>query len=466
MTERSGNDPSGDYAHQLLSACDLATQRVGPGSSVEPALEWARSGAMALTGEVDGAPRFASGPLATAAAGTGRALASLAPGSKLATIDAATLLGERAAIAGLTRQGQVSAGGSARLLEARDGTLVLNLPRPDDWSLLPAWLESDDVPSSIDASDRWGRLQTRIALASRHDLVERGRLIGLAVADAPRSIDSDRPWFRREHASETAAPGIDRPIRLLDLSSLWAGPLAASLLAMCGVEVLKIESPERPDGARRGPKAFFDLMNANKEGCALDLRVTRDREIFDRLLDHADIVLESARPRALEQLGYDAGSWASSRAGRLWVAITGYGRTTAARDWIAYGDDAAIAAGLGWSDTASSDGPVASPSPCFCGDAIADPLTGLHAALITLAHLRTGRGGLLDFCLVDVCAKAGSIRAGRLDRPLVREPDGRFVLDDEAGTPIESPRARITIGSAPELAPPDEGMIERWTRGC
>jgi hypothetical protein len=398
MTERSGNDPSGDYAHQLLSACDLATQRVGPGSSVEPALEWARSGAMALTGEVDGAPRFASGPL--------------------------------------------------------------------DWSLLPAWLESDDVPSSIDASDRWGRLQTRIALASRHDLVERGRLIGLAVADAPRSIDSDRPWFRREHASETAAPGIDRPIRLLDLSSLWAGPLAASLLAMCGVEVLKIESPERPDGARRGPKAFFDLMNANKEGCALDLRVTRDREIFDRLLDHADIVLESARPRALEQLGYDAGSWASSRAGRLWVAITGYGRTTAARDWIAYGDDAAIAAGLGWSDTASSDGPVASPSPCFCGDAIADPLTGLHAALITLAHLRTGRGGLLDFCLVDVCAKAGSIRAGRLDRPLVREPDGRFVLDDEAGTPIESPRARITIGSAPELAPPDEGMIERWTRGC
>jgi len=425
---------------------------------------------MALTGKADSAPRFATGPLATAAAGVGRALATLAPRSSLATLDAAALLGERAAIAGLTRRGRISAGGSARLFDACDGPIVVNFPRADDWSLVPAWLESEDAPSSIDAADRWGRLQTRIALEARENLIERGRLIGLAVADAPQSIDPDRPWFRLENASETSAPGIERPIRLLDLSNLWAGPLAASLLAMCGIEVLKIEGPERPDGARRGPKPFFDLLNANKEGCALDLRSAADRPIFDRLLERADIVLESARPRALEQLGYDAGSWTSSRAGRLWVSITGYGRTTAARDWIAYGDDAAIAAGLGWSNMCRSDRQAESAelcfSPCFCADAVADPLTGLHAALIALVHLRTGRGGVLDLSLVDICARAAAARAGRLDVPLVRKRDGRFELDDEDSTPIEAPRARAAIGCGPDLAPPSERLIERWTAPC
>ena len=118
-----------------------------------------------------------------------------------------------------------------------------------------------------------------------------------------------------------------------------------------------------------------------------------------RLLDSADIVLESARPRALAQLGFDASAWVDARPGRLWASITGYGRE---HEWIAFGDDAAIAAGL-----AFGPGGADSP-PRFCADAIADPLTGLTTAVAILALHSAGRGGLLSLALADVAAHAAA----------------------------------------------------------
>jgi crotonobetainyl-CoA:carnitine CoA-transferase CaiB-like acyl-CoA transferase len=235
------------------------------------------------------------------------------------------------------------------------------------------------------------------------------------------------------------------------------------LLALAGIEVLKIESPDRPDGARRGPPAFFDLLNANKEGCALDLRATPDREIFERLLETADLVLESARPRALEQLGYDPAGWLGSRPGRLWISITGYGRGHPERDWVAYGDDAAIAAGLAWPPAGSASSGPASEGPCFCADAIADPLTGLHAAAIALALTKVGRGGLLDLSLVDVAARAAGLSAGALVRPIERGAGTDSVIVDGARIEIAAPRARIATGSAPRLAPPCTRLLSKWT---
>jgi hypothetical protein len=414
---------------------------------------------MALTGDADAAPRFASGPLATAAQAAAMALVALAPRSTLARLDPSALLGERAALSGLGRNGQVSAGGSARLLPALDGLLALNLPREADWSLVPAWLATE--PSSQKPGN-WPALAARVATRRVGPLVDRGRLMGLAVSDAPKPTDSKRPWFRIQHASQAPPSAATRPLRLLDLSSLWAGPLAASLLASAGVQVLKIESPDRPDGARNGPAAFFDLINANQTGCAIDLQQPRDRAAFERLLDGADIVLESARPRALEQLGYDAGAWVDAAPGRLWVSITGYGRQAPERDWIAFGDDAAIAAGLAWSPTAQA-GP---PSACFCGDAIADPLTGLHAAAIVLAHRRAGRGGLLELSLVDISARAAGFSAGRLELPIERDRDQWCVRWRGERIPIAAPRARPAIGTAPALVAPNEALLASWSAAC
>jgi len=469
-----GSDAAG-YARALLVDCGLEgsdeTTHEAERSSPSPALEWARSGAMALTGARGEAPRFAAGPLATAARGAGQALAALAPDTPLARLDAPALLGERAAIFGLTRRGDTSAGGSARLLPSGDGWIALNLPREEDWSLVPAWLEL--APRSFAVED-WPRIERTLVDRRGEELVARGRLMGLAVARASRTIASERAWMERTPTAtkpmtttepmtkppttttprpSTKRSSLTRRIRLLDLSHLWAGPLATSLLALAGIDVLKLESPRRPDGARRGPRAFFDLLQGGKRGVALDLHRAEDRDCFEALLEQADVVVESARPRALEQLGYHAASWVDARAGRIWASITGYGRQDAGRDWIAFGDDAAVAAGLAW--PAEDAGPEPR-GPCFCGDAIADPLTGLHAAVGILAHLRTGRGGLLDFSLVGVSAHAGSAPvaadAGARVLPVIPEgPTGWSVVEDQRSIPIAWPRARRPLAAAPAL---------------
>jgi len=447
-----GLDPDGDVR---LETGQLETARRGDASaSPSPALDWARSGAMPLTGGEHQPPRFAAGPLAMAARGAGRALAALAPGTPLARLDAPALLGERAAIFGLRRRGTCSAGGSARLLPTRDGWIAVDLPREADWSLVPAWLE---LGPRVFAARDWPRIARSLVDRRREELVARGRLMGLAVAPASRAIASDSSWMQSTPTStspKTArSASAARRIRLLDLSHLWAGPLATSLLALAGIDVLKVESPTRPDGARRGPRAFFDLLQRGKRGGALDLQRAEDRACFEVLLEQADVVVESARPRALEQLGYDAADWLAARPARIWASITGYGRRGAERDWIAFGDDAAVAAGLAWPAADVNGEPE---TPCFCGDAMADPLTGLHAAVGILAHLRAGRGGLLDFSLVGVSAHAGSapVPADSDARVLpVRRggPTGWSVIDEQRSVPIARPRARAPVDRAPAL---------------
>ena len=458
------SETSCEYARALAGACDL-----GPtwdvdflpahDSPIHPAVDWARSGAMALTGAHDGAPRLVRGPLASAMHGVTHFLERLVPGSALASLDGPALLGERAALVGLSRRGAQSAGGSARILATRSGSLALNLPRPDDWRLMPAWLEVDldltTPPADSDEDANWQSLSRVLSERDSEALVERGRLMGLAVAAATRSPVANTPFFRLHHVSEVGRPQLvpNRRLRLFDLSTLWAGPLAASLLASVGIDVLKVENPARPDGARSGPKHFFDLMNGTKRSCALDLRDTLDRQCFERLLSSADIVIESARPRALAQLGYDPASWVTEKPGRLWASITGYGRD---HEWIAFGDDAAVAAGLAWSPVASER------DACFCADAIADPMTGLHTAAILLAHLRAGRGGLLDISLHDIASRAATAPHAGLILSVEREAENWFVASDDGPVLVEAPRARKVGATATPLAPPDAALLDTW----
>jgi crotonobetainyl-CoA:carnitine CoA-transferase CaiB-like acyl-CoA transferase len=180
---------------------------------------------------------------------------------------------------------------------------------------------------------------------------------------------------------------------VVDLSSLWAGPLCSHLLQLAGARVSKVESRTRPDAAREGTPLHFARLNAGKEQRSMDLRAERGELL--RLLDAADVVIESARPRALQQLGIDAMEYVAERPGKLWISITGYGRGDPAGQWVAFGDDAAAAAGaVRW----TAEGPE------FVGDAIADPLTGLHAALAATKCLTQGVGGLLELSLAGVTA--------------------------------------------------------------
>lgn len=402
------------YASLLLDSLGMP-QRISPGADARPAeLLWATSGAMWLSGHGDGEPRPCPAPLAACAQGAWLALTTLCP-SLDPHFDAFRLLGERAAIAGLQRRGRLSAGGACRLVDTADGSLAINLAREDDFDLLPAWLEKEQV-----ATDE---LDEVIKTRSTAHLVQRARLMGLAVAPmaAPR-VRPHRRWYHVRHSGKPQDRRNAIPL-VIDLSTLWAGPLCAQLLAQWGARVIKVESFHRPDGARRGPKPFYDLMNSGKESVALDLRRPEGRAQLRTLLERADIVIESARPRGLEQMDLYAHELVARGKGKVWLGITGYGRRAPLRDWIAYGDDAGVAAGLSWLLGGNRGDPV------FCGDAIADPLTGLHGALLVVATWLRGGGQVLDLSLhgvVAFCIAAGLVHP--TGQSIAARPVARTVL--------------------------------------
>jgi hypothetical protein len=296
-------------------------------------------------------------------------------------------------LAGFRRQGDVSCGGGARLLQAQDGWIALSLARPDDCALVPAWLELDDAPGGQPAL--FEHVGKRVAAMPSALLIERGRLLGLPIAGLASVPPPGEDWHDAVIVTQAGRrrPPPPRPV-VVDLSSMWAGPLCSAVWLLAGARVIKVESSARPDGARYGSPAFFDLLNAGKESLALDFACAADVQLLQRLLLAADVVVEASRPRALEQLGIAAAELVVA-APKVWISITGYGRTEPGRDWVAFGDDAAVAGGLvAW------DG----ERPCFCADAIADPLAGLVAAAAGLTQYREGRSGLLDVALARVAA--------------------------------------------------------------
>ncbi len=350
---------------------------VGVDRAVNGASDWAGSGLASLTGPPDGPPDFTRAAVLTEAR---RVTADIA---RLIGVDgdAATLLAGRAAILGLTRQGRVSAGGATRLLATTDGWSAIALPRPDDIAALPALLEADAVPA-----DPWMALSRWAATRSTEAVVDRAHLLDIATAglgEATAASPDVRP--------DGSATEPRRPDGLLvaDLSSLWAGPLCAQLLARAGAVVVKVESPVRPDGTRSGEPAFFNWMNFGKLSYAVDF--DDDAKALRQLITAADVVIEGSRPAALRRRALSADD-IPPRQGRIWLRITGYNGQP---DRSAFGDDAAVAGGLVGTD---ADGPV------FCGDAIADPLSGLEAARAVAQSLRRGGGEVIEVSMAQVAA--------------------------------------------------------------
>jgi hypothetical protein len=121
----------------------------------------------------------------------------------------------------------------------------------------------------------WDAVANAVATSSAEKLTERGALLGLPVATLGET--SGRPPVR-SIALGAADPQIGvEGLRVVDLTSLWAGPLCGDLLARAGARVIKVESKDRPDGARRGPAAFFDLLNGQKRSVMLDFSTPRCR---------------------------------------------------------------------------------------------------------------------------------------------------------------------------------------------
>lgn len=458
-----GDGLAAQYAIALLETVGIASRHARPAADQPPfdsRKDWARSGAMHLTGLADGPPLEAPGAVASGMRGAAFALGALSEAvgcRELGPLDSPALLGERAALASppRTRQGPRSVGGSCRLLRCADAWIALNLPRDEDIALLPAWLEAsiEDLPATGSDSGN-GEARTHELLSRAvvgrpaAELIERARLLGLPAARLGEVAATPPAWCRiaapgRARRPDRAREGGAPPL-VVDLSSLWAGPLAGQLLAACGALVVKVESRERPDGARRGSTAFFDVMNGEKRSVAIEITSARGIRILRALLDRADIVIESSRPRALAQLGIDAAAVVATRPGVTWLSITGYGRAEPFANHAALGDDAAVAAGL---VACAADG-----TPVFCGDAIADPLTGLHAAVAALASFHTGGGKLLDVPLVGVAARVA-----------------RLAHDEDASVAencVRVPRARAATRTAPPLGADTDAVLSEYRISC
>lgn len=307
-------------------------------------------------------------------------------------LDPLPLLGERAAAFGLARQGSISCGGSARVLRALDDWIVVNLAREDDKAAVAAWLEVDTVDR-----EPWELVEAVVASRTAMTLVDQASLLGLPCARLGETHEI-RPEVRLGslpvQATRFSKTGGGEPSTIVDLSSLWAGPLCSRILADAGATVTKVEATKRPDGARRGPVAFFDRLNAGKQLVALDLSVAAGVEQLRQLIHRADVVIEASRPRALRQMGIVAEDILRSTSGpSIWISITGYGRQ---HERVAFGDDAAVAGGLVAVDEQAD--------PCFVADAIADPLAGIAAASAVNECARTGGRWLVDVPMAAVAA--------------------------------------------------------------
>jgi hypothetical protein len=458
------NEKAEPHAVRILNSLGFALSPAASAGSEAHQLAWAQSGAMSLTGNTKGPPRLIAAPLALAAQGAFTALRALTPAANPAVrpsldsyfpskFNPATLLAERAAIAGYSRSGAQSAGGSCRLLTTADGCIALNLTRGDDWEQLPALL-SNNTPQETIARDDWDALARNLYEQKTAELIELAQLLGLALADA-NAPPSNRDWCRLLQAGVPTTPSLQLPL-VVDLSALWAGPLCANLLGFAGARVIKVESLHRPDGARDGPRAFFDLMNGNKESLALDLRSDAGTAQLLTLLQQADIVIESSRPRALRQMGISAEALVADKPGKVWLSITGYGRDAANELRIAYGDDAGVAAGLSRSllDHYGEYG--------FCGDAIADPLTGLHAAVAASAAWWSGSGGLLDLSLeavVSFCSQPQqpiNLRVEQCDT-------GWQLTTAGEATAVALPLARVPAASAKPLGADTQALMREFS---
>jgi hypothetical protein len=309
-------------------------------------------------------------------------------------VDAASLgVLDRAGQLSLDPPTRISPNRACRLVRAADGWIVLNLAREDDQALVPAWLRCEVE------GDPWTAIERQAPDRPCADLIADAVMLGLP-AGRVGEVTYDTlvaPLIRM-------ALGASRrreTLRVVDLSALWAGPMCGGILAEMGASVVKVESSRRPDPTRDSMPEFFRRLNELKDHLRIDLAETGGQLQLREAVAAADVFITSARPRAFASLGLSSEATFAANPGLTWVTITGYGCTGGSAARVAFGDDAAAAGGLvRW----LPDG-----TPNFLGDALADPVTGLAAAVGALQGLATGGGVMVDVALARSAAGAAAV---------------------------------------------------------
>ncbi len=195
-------------------------------------------------------------------------------------------------------------------------------------------------------------------------------------------------------------------VRILDLSRVLAGPYCTTLLWELGAEVVKIEQPGHGDDTRafppfqNGESVYFASINRGKRSLALNLKDEADRRVFEKLLTHADVLVENFRPGTMENLGYSYEAVKGLHPALIYASISGFGHTGPYRDLPAYD---LIVQALG--GMISINGPEGGPG-IRLGISLGDLAAGAFAALAISSALyerrQSGEGRFIDIAMLDV----------------------------------------------------------------
>ena len=237
-------------------------------------------------------------------------------------------------------------------------------------------------------------------------------------------------------------------LRVLDVSTLFAGPLAATMLGDFGAEVIKIEHPKgdpvRHHGASKdGVGLWGKVVGRNKRGITLYLGSPEGQEVFRRLVATADAVVENFRPGTLERWGLGYDELARINPGLVLVRVTGFGQFGPYAGRPGFGTLAEAMSGFA-AITGEPDGP-----PTLPPFGLADGISALAAAFATMTALRardtTGRGQVVDLAIIEpiltllgpqptvydalgqVQPRTGNRSANNAPRNTYRTRDGRWV---------------------------------------
>ncbi|MCV7155144.1 CaiB/BaiF CoA-transferase family protein [Mycolicibacterium pyrenivorans] len=220
--------------------------------------------------------------------------------------------------------------------------------------------------------------------------------------------ESDSAATRNARSAEPGLPLAG--VRVIDMTTFWAGPSCTHLLAMLGADVIHVESTRHPDGTRliagipvteelwweRSP--IFSGLNTDKRGVTLDLQSAAGRDVLGRLIATADVVVENFTPRVLESMGLTYDAVKAIRPDVVMVRMPGFGLDGPWRDNPAFAYVIEAAAGISW----LTGYPDLNPFEPY---SVGDPNAGIHAfnaVLLALEHRRrTGEGSMVEAAMVD-----------------------------------------------------------------
>ncbi|MEO3760161.1 CoA transferase [Mycobacterium sp. B14F4] len=248
-------------------------------------------------------------------------------------------------------------------------------------------------------------------------------------------------------------------LRVLDMTSFWAGPSCTHALALLGAEVIHVESTARPDGTRliagvpitedqwweRSP--IFSGLNTNKKSVTIDIRSERGVELLRKLVATCDVIVENYTPRVLDQIGLDFDAVQQLRPDAIMMRMPGFGLDGPWRDKPAFAYVIEDASGITWLTGHPDQYPV---EPYSVGDPNAG-IHGLTALMLALAHRqRTGEGVRVEAAMVDAALNVAA------EQVIEYSAYGNLLQRDGNHGPAAAPQNLYRTGEPDEFGRPDD----------